>query len=169
MRRHPKKFAVRPAQNANSEINVTPLVDVVLVLLIIFMVVTHLLEKDIPVRTPKSETIEEVEDIPPDQLVIYVYKDGSLRLNTERVDSAQLVARLKSSLDRKPNPHLGFGLGLHRCVGSHLAKLQLQVALTEFLGRYREFCLDPAGRIELSSGLGQGLISLPLTLGAVSS
>ena len=104
MRRHPKKFLVRPAQNANSDINVTPLVDVVLVLLIIFMVVTPLLEKDIPVRTPKSETIEEVEDIPPDQLVIYVYKDGSLRLNTERVDSAQLVARLKSSLDRKPNP-----------------------------------------------------------------
>lgn len=68
-------------------------------------------------------------------------------------------------VDRTPNPHLGFGLGLHRCVGSHLAKLQLQVALTEFLGRYGEFSLDPAGGIEVSSGLGQGIISLPLILG----
>jgi biopolymer transport protein ExbD len=102
--KHPKQLFVKPAQNANSDINVTPLVDVVLVLLIIFMVVTPLLEKDIPVRTPKSETLEEVEDIPPDQLVVYIYKDGSLRLNTERVSSAELVPKLKASLDRKPNP-----------------------------------------------------------------
>lgn len=71
----------------------------------------------------------------------------------------------KLILDRRPNPHLGFGLGLHRCVGSHLAKLQLQVALEEFLRRYSEFHLDTAGHIELSSGLGQGIISLPLILG----
>jgi cytochrome P450 len=68
-------------------------------------------------------------------------------------------------VDRTPNPHLGFGLGLHRCVGSHLAKLQLQVALSEFLGRYDEFSLDAAGGIELSAGLGQGIVSLPLILG----
>jgi biopolymer transport protein TolR len=104
MKRHSKQLFVKPAQNANSDINITPLVDVVLVLLIIFMTVTPLLEKDIPVRTPQSEKIEEVEDIPPDQLVVYIYKDGSLRLNTERVESADLVAKLKASLDRKPNP-----------------------------------------------------------------
>jgi biopolymer transport protein ExbD len=100
-RGHPKKFAVRAAQNANSEINVTPLVDVVLVLLIIFMVVTPLLEKDIPVRTPKSEQVEEVQDVPPDQIVIYINKDGNLRVNTERVESADLVDRLRRHLDSK--------------------------------------------------------------------
>jgi cytochrome P450 len=68
-------------------------------------------------------------------------------------------------LDRSPINHLGFGLGLHRCVGSHLAKLQLQVALTELLKRHPRFSLDPRGTIQLSSGLGQGIISLPLTLG----
>src|SRR5262249_49946551 len=56
-------------------------------------------------------------------------------------------------LDRAPAHHLGFGLGLHRCVGSHLAKLQLQVALTELLGRYRELRLDPQGSLQFSSGL----------------
>jgi len=68
-------------------------------------------------------------------------------------------------IDRKPNPHVGFGLGVHRCVGSHLAKLQLQVALLEFLGRYEEFSLDPAAGLEFSSGLGQGIVALPLILG----
>jgi cytochrome P450 len=68
-------------------------------------------------------------------------------------------------LDRSPINHLGFGMGLHRCVGSHLAKLQLQVALTELLRRYRDFRLDPQGTIQLSSGLGQGIITLPLNFG----
>jgi cytochrome P450 len=69
-------------------------------------------------------------------------------------------------LDRSPINHLGFGLGLHRCVGSHLAKLQLQVAITELLTRYPQFSLEPDDAIQLSSGLGQGIISLPLTMGA---
>jgi len=68
-------------------------------------------------------------------------------------------------LDRSPINHLGFGLGLHRCVGSHLAKLQLQAALSELLRRYRDFRLDPQGTIELSSGLGQGITALPLIFG----
>jgi biopolymer transport protein ExbD len=45
-----KKFAVQLGGRPNSDINITPLVDVVLVLLIIFMVVTPLLEKDLEVR-----------------------------------------------------------------------------------------------------------------------
>ena len=53
-----KKFVVRPSAAMNSDINVTPLVDVVLVLLIIFMVVTPLLEKDIAVRVPDTEKVD---------------------------------------------------------------------------------------------------------------
>ena len=75
----------------------------------------------------------------------------------------------KVIIDRTPINHLGFGLGLHRCVGSHLAKLQLQVALTEILNRYREFRLDPEGDIKLCAGLGQGIISLPLILGTANA
>jgi cytochrome P450 len=72
-------------------------------------------------------------------------------------------------LDRSPVNHLGFGLGVHRCVGSHLAKLQLQVALKELLKRYSHLSLDPEGSIQFSSGLGQGMISLPLIVGPVAS
>lgn len=45
-------------------------------------------------------------------------------------------------LDRKPNPHLGFGHGVHKCGGQSLARLQLRVALEEFLARTKNFELD---------------------------
>jgi biopolymer transport protein ExbD len=96
-----RRLFVRPASGTNSDINVTPLVDVVLVLLIIFMVVTPLLEKDIPVRTPNSEKVEEVVDVPQDQLVVYVNKDGALRINSEQVSAADYVGKLKGALASK--------------------------------------------------------------------
>ncbi|WP_395647652.1 cytochrome P450 [Terricaulis sp.] len=66
-------------------------------------------------------------------------------------------------LDRKPNLHLGFGMGVHRCIGSHLAKLQLRVALEELLKRY-DLALDGGEAIAFSTGLGQGIVKLPLNL-----
>jgi biopolymer transport protein ExbD len=104
MKRHRhevRRLFVRPASGTNSDINVTPLVDVVLVLLIIFMVVTPLLEKDIPVRTPASEKVEEVVDVPQDQIVVYVNKDGALRINSEQVAAPEFVGKLKVALAPK--------------------------------------------------------------------
>jgi biopolymer transport protein ExbD len=92
---------VKPTSEANGDINVTPLVDVVLVLLIIFMVVTPLLEKDIPVRTPNSENVEAVAEVPNDQIVVYVKTDGDVRINTERVAPGDFVGRLKMLLNPK--------------------------------------------------------------------
>jgi biopolymer transport protein TolR len=86
---------------SQGDINVTPLVDVVLVLLIIFMVVTPLLEKNIPVRTPNSEKVEEVTEVPPDQLVVYVDKSGQMRINSEQVAQADLLAKLRAKLDSR--------------------------------------------------------------------
>jgi biopolymer transport protein ExbD len=85
--------------STQSDINITPLVDVVLVLLIIFMVVTPLLEKNIPVRTPNSEKVEQATEVPPDQLVVYVDKNGSMRIPSDHVEPAELSARLKTKLD----------------------------------------------------------------------
>ena len=96
-----RSLFVKPASGTNSDINVTPLVDVVLVLLIIFMVVTPLLEKDIPVRTPNSEKVEEVQDVPQDQIVVYVNRNGELRINTDHVGPDDYVGKLKTLLDPK--------------------------------------------------------------------
>ena len=96
-----KKLSIKPATVPNSEINVTPLVDVVLVLLIIFMVVTPLLEKDITVRVPATEKVEELNEVPPDQLVVRVEDSGGLTINNDKVPEAEYVDRLKALLAPK--------------------------------------------------------------------
>jgi biopolymer transport protein ExbD len=80
-----------------AEINVTPLVDVVLVLLIIFMVLTPLLEKSLDVRVPSSQTVQ-TNDLPVEQLVVNIDKAGALRLNGEVVPWEEYVGRLGGQL-----------------------------------------------------------------------
>ena len=90
-----RKFSVAPQSAPNSDINITPLVDVVLVLLIIFMVVTPLLEKDIIVNVPTDDQIQEVPEVPPDQLVVSLDAAGAFSINTEKIADAEYVERLK--------------------------------------------------------------------------
>lgn len=84
-----------------SEINVTPLVDVVLVLLIIFMVLTPLLEKDLTVAVPQTEKVD-VPQVTETQLVVAVAADGTVTLNQQPVAMEQYVATLKAALEGRP-------------------------------------------------------------------
>jgi biopolymer transport protein ExbD/biopolymer transport protein TolR len=85
----------------NSDINVTPLVDVVLVLLIIFMVVTPLLEKDIQVRVP-DDTQQETEELDlQDQLVVSIDETGQIKLNSEPLGDDDYKTRIKRALAAK--------------------------------------------------------------------
>jgi cytochrome P450 len=68
----------------------------------------------------------------------------------------------KVLLDRKENRHAAFGLGIHRCVGSNLARMEMMVALEEWLKRIPEFRLDPAGEVKWSQGTVRGPRQLPL-------
>jgi biopolymer transport protein TolR len=96
-----RKFSIPHGSDPNSSINVTPLVDVVLVMLIIFMVVTPLLEKDISVRMPQTEEVVDRSDIPPDQLVVKIESNGDLAINSEKVPKDEYVDRLSAILKRK--------------------------------------------------------------------
>jgi biopolymer transport protein ExbD len=96
-----RRLTVQPASRPNAEINITPLVDVVLVLLIIFMVLTPLLEKDIGVRVPATEQVEARTEIPPDQLVVHIDPEGELTLNDDKLPRAEYVARLRAALSLK--------------------------------------------------------------------
>jgi biopolymer transport protein ExbD len=91
----------RPQSAPQGDINVTPLVDVVLVLLIIFMVVTPLLEKDIKIALPSTEKLEEVSEVPPDQLVVKVTAAGDLEINTVKVAPDAYRAALQEKLDAR--------------------------------------------------------------------
>jgi biopolymer transport protein ExbD len=106
---HMRKFHVKPMGRPNSDINVTPLVDVVLVLLIIFMVVTPLAEKMLRVRVPDAEQQEQQEQPPQTQLVVSVSAQGEIAINSEKVPDAGYVDRLKRVLAaRSPGDRLVF-------------------------------------------------------------
>ncbi len=96
-----KPVVIKPAAKLSSDINVTPLVDVVLVLLIIFMVVTPLLEKDINVRVPSTEKVDQVDEVPQDQLVVRINAKGELRLNDELLMRDQYVDTLRKKLESR--------------------------------------------------------------------
>jgi cytochrome P450 len=48
-------------------------------------------------------------------------------------------------IDRYPNPHMGFGHGIHNCIGAHLARLEARILFEELLSRYRTFRLHGRG------------------------
>lgn len=81
-----------------SEINVTPLVDVVLVLLIIFMVVTPLLQMGYDVNVPPKATAEASAVISKEQLVVTQVSAEKIFLNREQIDPKQLPLRLTEIL-----------------------------------------------------------------------
>ena len=68
-------------------------------------------------------------------------------------------------IDRKVNRHAAFGLGIHRCLGSNLARMEMRVALEEFLARFDSFSLADPDAVTWSQGQVRGPRSLPLTLG----
>jgi biopolymer transport protein TolR len=76
-----------------AEINVTPLVDVVLVLLIIFMVVTPLLKQEVPIELPIADNSREAKDL--SQLTLSLAADGTLLLNGELILIDTLVTQLR--------------------------------------------------------------------------
>jgi cytochrome P450 len=65
-------------------------------------------------------------------------------------------------LDRHPNRHLGFGAGPHRCVGSHLGKLQVRIGLEEFLARFENFEIDDRSALRWEGAEARALAHLPL-------
>jgi cytochrome P450 len=71
----------------------------------------------------------------------------------------------KVVIDRENNPHAAFGLGIHRCVGSNLARMEMRVAVEEWLKRIPDFRLDPAGRVAWSEGTVRGPRQLPILFG----
>jgi cytochrome P450 len=64
--------------------------------------------------------------------------------------------------DRRVNRHLGFGLGMHRCLGSHLAKVEIRVVLEEVLRRIPEFEFDHAQGISWTYGQTFGISRVPV-------
>jgi biopolymer transport protein TolR len=82
-------------QTALADINITPLVDVVLVLLIIFMVTAPVLQSGIEVNVPKTRTVKEISE---ERLVITINKDQRVFLGNETININQIPATLHQKI-----------------------------------------------------------------------
>jgi biopolymer transport protein TolR len=95
------------------QMNVTPLVDVVLVLLIIFMVVTPLLTKKFWLYVPKKDDKVDSEPPPSDPdsikpVVLTYQRDGTIKINSQTVDRNQLGEKIGRILAPRPDPLVFF-------------------------------------------------------------
>jgi hypothetical protein len=71
----------------------------------------------------------------------------------------------KVLIDRAENRHAAFGLGRHRCLGSNLARMEMTIAVEEWLKRFPEFSLAPGAKVTWSEGTVRGPRRLPIVLG----
>jgi biopolymer transport protein ExbD/biopolymer transport protein TolR len=89
-------------QTALADINITPLVDVVLVLLIIFMVTAPVLQSGIEVNVPKTRTVKEITE---ERLVITINKDQRVFLGNDAINIHEIADKLHQ---RIRDPHNQF-------------------------------------------------------------
>jgi biopolymer transport protein TolR len=82
-------------QTSLADINITPLVDVVLVLLIIFMVTAPVLQSGIEVSVPKTRTVKEITE---ERLVISVDKQQRVFLGNDAVNINEIAAKLRQKI-----------------------------------------------------------------------
>ena len=81
-----------------SDINITPLIDVILVLLIIFMVITPVVQMGYLVRVPPRAPADLPPSVVPDQIVLSYFPDGRMLINKEEVTAENLPSRLRDIL-----------------------------------------------------------------------
>ena len=90
--------------NINSQINVTPMVDVMLVLLIIFMVITPMLHQGVPVDLARTYNPMAMSDASrPDALIVSVMRDGRMFLGNESVTSEALTHKVQDTMANRAN------------------------------------------------------------------
>ena len=97
-------FSDEPAGRAMSEINVTPLVDVMLVLLIVFIVTAPLFTHAIRIDLPRAQT--QVNHEKPDTITLAIDGAGRYFWNNDPLDRGQLSQRLTDASARQPQPEL---------------------------------------------------------------
>jgi hypothetical protein len=67
-------------------------------------------------------------------------------------------------IGRDPNPHMAFGFGIHRCLGTSLARTEIRVGLDEFLGRFPDYRVAEERSVRTRSDTNRGFSLLPVTL-----
>jgi biopolymer transport protein ExbD len=85
----------------NANINITPYIDILLVLLIIFMMVAPLKQHDHPVRVPQPAPLTQPKDVKPDSIIVDIGLDHSVMLNNQPMTLQQLETTLTQVFSRR--------------------------------------------------------------------
>lgn len=121
--------------------------------------VEELLRLDAPVAAGRivAQPVElnGVQMQPGDMVLVF--------LSAASRDPAEFTDPHRMQIDRSPNRHLAFSAGPHRCVGSHLARVELTTALQEIHRRIPDYRLDPDSSPVLHHSQVRGVTSLPIT------
>jgi cytochrome P450 len=89
-------------------------------------------------------------------------------IGAANLDDAGSPGAGEVDFDRDANRHLAFGGGIHRCLGSHLARLELRVALREWHRRLPEYRIKPGVELDFTPGI-RSLDHFPMLLGAATA
>ena len=92
-----------PSEGLQNEINVTPMIDVLLVLLIIFMMVIPMSRKALDLQLPDPTPDNTPQGPPPSQIVLEVLPGNTFRINSQPVSKSDLGRRLKEIYDPRPD------------------------------------------------------------------
>jgi cytochrome P450 len=93
------------------------------------------------------------------------FKEGDqllVLLGAANLDEREFPSACQFQPDRTPNRHLTFGTSIHRCLGSHIARIELRVLLDELLRRIPDFELEEGAETEWSKGQVQGVVKVPI-------
>ena len=95
--------AGNPSSGLSNEINVTPMIDVLLVLLIIFMMVIPMSRKALDLQLPDPTPQPDQSGPPPSQIVLEVLPGNTFKINTQPVSKEELQKKLKEIYDQRPD------------------------------------------------------------------
>ena len=85
-------------------------------------------------------------------------------IGSANTDEADLSDSHEVQLDREVNRHLAFGGGIHRCLGSHLARLELRIAMREWHARIPDYRVKPGTDLQMTTGI-RSAPTFPMQLG----
>ncbi|MEU4418749.1 cytochrome P450, partial [Nocardia salmonicida] len=111
-----------------------------------------------PARVVKEDVVVDGVQLKAGDKVLIPF--GSANRDTSKFEDADVV-----DIAREPNPHIAFGAGNHRCVGSHLARLELRIAFEELHRRMPDYRLDPSDPPQRHLSQVKGVLKLPLIIG----
>jgi cytochrome P450 len=116
-------------------------------------------------ETPVSGVVRvAVEDVELGGFQIQKGEQVSMLIASANTDEDDLPDAYDVRFDREVNRHLAFGGGIHRCLGSHLARLELRVAMREWHARIPNYSVKPGCELQYTAGI-RSLDTFPMVIG----